>query len=117
MPIRGAPPDSFHRFADAMAEIPRGLIGLEAQMPLQLLRAHSLFRLRHECDGKKPFVQWQVRIVKQCAGGCGELLFTRRLKTLVELANILLLAARGNAGNLVSATGQTADAFRPAPGF
>ena len=56
MPIRGAPPDSFHRFADAMAEIPRRLIGLEAKMPLQLLRAHALFRLRHERDSEKPFV-------------------------------------------------------------
>src|SRR5437762_7605816 len=100
-----------------MAEIPRGLIGLEAKMPLQLFCAHALLRLSHECDREKPFMQRQMRIVKQGARGCGELLLTGWLKALVELANILLFAAGSNAGNLIGAADQTPDTFRPAPGF
>src|SRR6266436_8419546 len=52
-----------HSRTDAMAEVPRGLVG-DAKHPLDLIRRHSLARLTEEIRSSKPLRQRQVGIME-----------------------------------------------------
>jgi hypothetical protein len=54
--------------SDAMAEIPRCLVG-HTERTLELVGRHALFALYNEVDCKKPFPQRKVGIVKDGASG------------------------------------------------
>jgi len=53
----------FHCLADAMAQIPRGLVG-DSEHSLDLIRAHSLARFRKQVDNEKPLSQRQMRVME-----------------------------------------------------
>ena len=55
-----------HGLADAVAEIPRGLVR-HAQHPLHLVCAHTLLRFAHQEDRHEPLRQRQVRVVEDGA--------------------------------------------------
>ena len=55
-----------HRGADAVAEIPGGLVG-HTEHPLQLVRADALLRLAHHVDGEEPLPQREFGVVEERA--------------------------------------------------
>lgn len=85
-----------HGIADAMAQIPRRLVGY-AQGALHLVCRHALFGFAHEIDRKKPFPKRQVRIVKNASRRDGELVTTVVavvLAALLDLRDALRFTAR-----------------------
>ena len=96
-----------HRLADAVAQIPRRLVG-DAQRAFDLVGGHAFLGFAHDIDGQKPFPERQVGIVEDVAGRDGELVAAF---VAVVLAAILYLR---DAGRLAA---RAADAFRPAQGF
>ena len=60
-----------HRFADAVTEKPRGLVG-HAQHALHLLRAHALLRSGHEMEGEQPLMQGNVAALHDRASADSE---------------------------------------------
>lgn len=74
-----------HGLPDTMIQKPSGTV-IDSKMPLHLVRAHSLFRFSHHGDCHKPRVNWQVRLMENCASGCRELVQAFRLKALVNTA-------------------------------
>src|SRR5437588_571275 len=62
-----------HSLADAMAEIPRGLVA-DSKHSLNLIRTDSFARFRHQVGNKKPFRQRQMRVVKDSPYRRGELI-------------------------------------------
>jgi hypothetical protein len=96
-----------HRGADAMAEIPGGLIG-DAQHPLQLVCANALLGLAHDVDGKEPLPQRQLRVVEDGADADAE---------LVAAAVTIELPALDDPRDFVRVAARAADAVRPAQPF
>lgn len=83
-----------HRRADAMAEVPRGLVR-DSQRPLQLKGGHALLGLAHEVDGGEPLAERQVGVVHHGPGCDGELVAAG---VAVELsASVYLVDVRGAA--------------------
>lgn len=60
-----------HRFPDAVAEMPRGLVG-GAKGPTELVRAHGLLALDHEVRASEPLPQRKLGVVEDGARGDGE---------------------------------------------
>ena len=61
-----------HAFANAMAQKPSGFIW-QPKHAAQLQCAHALLACSHQVSGKQPFVQWDMRSLKNCAGAAREL--------------------------------------------
>src|SRR5581483_7167591 len=64
-----------HCFADAVAQVPRGLV-THANGALELIGRHSLPRLYEQEDGEEPRLQRQFRIAKNRAGSHAKLVVT-----------------------------------------
>src|SRR5579859_533550 len=62
----------FHSLADAMAEIPSGLVRY-AKSALHLIGGDALAGLAHEIRGKEPFPERQVRVIEDGSRAYGEL--------------------------------------------
>lgn len=54
----------FHGRADAVAEIPRGLIAANSQRALNLIRGDAFTGFAHKVDGEKPRFERQMRVVE-----------------------------------------------------
>lgn len=65
--------DFGHGEADSMAEIPRGFV-TDSEGALDLIGAHSFFGFAEQQGSKKPLLQSQMRIVKDCSRRDGELI-------------------------------------------
>jgi len=61
------------RFADAMTQIPSGLVA-DSQDLLNLIGGDSLLRSRHQLRYQEPGRKWQMRIVEDRAHGRGKLI-------------------------------------------
>jgi hypothetical protein len=101
-----------HGRPDTMAEIPRRLVA-DSERALNLAGGHSLFGFAEQVRRKEPFSQGQMRIVKDGAGRCAELvvagvtivlraignrcgrLFTTRAGNTLAPAQCLDIAAAG----------------------
>src|SRR5581483_934033 len=93
-----------HRSANAVAEIPGGLVG-HAEHPLQLVRAHPLLGLAENEDREEPLPQRQVRVVEDRPRLGAELVaagVTVELPALLDPADFVRVATR------------TTDTVRPA---
>lgn len=53
----------FHRFADAVAEVPRCLVG-DAQHSLDLIRGDALARFRNQVGHQEPFGERKMRVME-----------------------------------------------------
>lgn len=62
-----------HRRSDAVAEIPRGLIGLEAERALNLASGHSFLGFAEQDRSKEPSGQREMRVVEDRVHSNGEL--------------------------------------------
>jgi len=94
----------FHRGADAMAEIPSGLIA-DLEHPLELVGRDSLLGLAHHVDRKEPLPERELGIVKDGPDADAELVAT---SVTIELT------ARHDPGNLRRLATWAANAIRPA---
>lgn len=65
----------FHRGSDAVTEIPRRFVA-DSERALDLICAHALACFAEKQGSEKPFLQGQMRIVKDCAGSDRELVIT-----------------------------------------
>ena len=67
--------DLNHRGADAMAEVPCGLVGLDSKRALNLASAHALLGLTEQYCSEEPSRKRQVSIVEDGVRGDAELVF------------------------------------------
>ncbi len=65
--------DFDHCGADSVAEIPRGLVGLDSERPLNLTGGHALLGLAEKERGKEPSHKGQVRVMEDGVHGDAEL--------------------------------------------
>ena len=93
-----------HGSADAVAQVPSGLIG-DVQGALHLESADTLLALRHEIDSEEPLGERQMRVVEDCAG--------RNRKMVVAPVAVKLLAGRDFRDERTTAT-RAANASGPA---
>lgn len=93
-----------HCRPNAMAEIPCRLVG-NVNRALDLQRRHSLLRFGHKVNGKKPFRQGKMGIVKDRAARYGE---------LITAGIAIVLAAICDCRDTMRLTARTFNAFRPA---
>jgi len=63
----------YHCCADAMAQVPRGLVGLNSERALNLASRHSLFSFANQYGSEKPSSKRQVGIVEDGVSGYAEL--------------------------------------------
>src|SRR5271170_7981362 len=100
-----------HSRPDAMAQIPRRLVGafmLAPDRPLELHRAHALLRFADQERGKEPYRQAKVGVVKDRAARHRKLVLTPdafKPGIILDPGDPRILAAR------------TRNAFRPAEPF
>ena len=66
---------ALHCCSDAMAEIPRSLVG-DIKRSFELEGRNTFARLHHEVDSHQPLLQWKVAVVKHGARREGELVPT-----------------------------------------
>lgn len=93
-----------HCGSNPMAKIPCGAIATDSESTLHLIGRKSLASLTKKQDGLKPFLKWDMGILKDGSDGCGKLILalaTLKFRLGRKAENLLALATRAN------------DAFRP----
>ena len=93
----------FHSSADAVAEIPSGLVADLDRSPY-LVSRNSFLAFDHQIDGQKPFPKRQMCVVKDRS--------TSDRKLITALVAIVLIALR-DCRNAFRFTARTLNAFRP----
>ena len=97
------------RGADAMAHMPRGLIGTEANEAIDLQSAHSLLARQHQVNNAKPILQRLVRIFEDRTGDMREAIAClRRASVALPMPRVAFAFAR-----IFSTTTRAADAIGP----
>ena len=97
-----------HSMADAMAEIPCGLVAADSERALNLAGRHALLRLTEKKSRQKPLSQRQVRIVKDGASGHAK---------LIAAIGAFKLALREQARDCFALAAWAGDTFRPAQAY
>jgi len=98
-----------HRDANAMAHVPRGFVGAEAEHAKHLQGTHAFLARRHHVDDSEPIAQRLVRVLKDCIDQYREAI-RRLLCAVITLPMKRLGAVRVS---LKAAARATHDAGRP----